>query len=409
MQVYPWSPTFWVFVEGEEVVAWALLHSWDAYRLGALVLFTKDPAMRCFLLERWCGVKKTVEHTEQIVRRDPNIRGVALERLRIDAVGLAIMLPLVSFVAPPVVAGDAAERERELRAQLSAGVEHAPMIVDGDYANLAAMLDAATAEVARESGAAITYEISPKEALPAHRAHITFRVRGDRKFRFWKYPPSSVGTAHQYCCLPAYHPVRTGAKSVLTINGDTSAAIGRHELGIDSIEYPRGALRTPGAPSLVQCSWSRTRHPFRAEGATFVMEMNLPYALSVASRVSLVEVLLGALGHGPRYVQVSGGFHAPFSLGDNVSTMCKAFRSAYGNADARPLPQMSGAEAELVWEYLTLQDEGALAESVVPERLHAWRLLEHYADEIAEWRAGGDPRERKQRESFDRIFAHTPQ
>lgn len=282
---------------------------------------------------------------------------------------------LARFVASEAVPDSSATISIEaLRREFARGVDGVGEVpvVRMQFTDPEAMLASAVAEVARRSGVRVGYTIV-KSAMRTMCGDITFTVRGKQRFRFWHdlHP--------EYACIPPDHPQQSGASSALLINGSTDAAIGWRDCGIDRVSAPPESCRE--GEDLFG-SWSKVAHPFRADGKRFTIALHVIHGLTQETHDRIVELLLAALERECTYIAVSGGFHTPFTHPENVARRTQLGREAHG------------FENSCVWQYLTLQDEGKLAGAQIPP----WFLNEHwperYADEIAEWRAGGNPVQR---------------
>lgn len=179
---------------------------------------------------------------------------------------------------------------------------------------------------------------------------VVFTISKKHQFRAW----NTVGKGGDDYIVPLYHPDAAANKeSKFLINGATEALIGAK--AVRSILAPTDKNTYSGS---LLSSWSRTQHPYYASGNNVGMSISPTKILSLDGIVELTEVLISLLGIENKYLRVSGGFDAPFSI--NVPVRNNSFR---------------GTEAHCIWAYNVLQNEGKLENAYVPR----WFITEGWS------------------------------
>jgi hypothetical protein len=139
------------------------------------------------------------------------------------------------------------------------------------------------------------------------------------------------------------------------INGDTDALISGD--AVRSVCAPAESTATE-QHNIFGASWTKTLHPVKAEGQSFEVTISPRHVLSEKGVSTVVSLLADALGSTNTYVGVSGGFRSSYTHPANAVRR-------YGIRPARG--EARGSEGHCAWTYHTLQAEGKLAGSYVPE------------------------------------------
>ncbi len=202
--------------------------------------------------------------------------------------------------------------------------------------------------------------------------HVKLTAPKSQKFTFWtaadKPRPEGAFDLH---LVPDYHPVMKDKESSHMINGATNALI-RSDV-IDSVYAPDDSRTSDES---FGTTWNHVEHPFYATGKTFELTVDTSHART-QSGIEELQIFLASVLGGDSYVCVSGGFRAPMKCAHNRLL-------EIGRLNDSPWPQASrdhrkghvarGSEEKCVWEYRTLQEEGALDKAYVPD----WFLKEDW-------------------------------
>lgn len=192
---------------------------------------------------------------------------------------------------------------------------------------------------------------------------IRFTVASPLTFKFWKtvfYGYSD--NAHLLHVVPHYHPEFKHLCHTGMVNGDTDAYIGQHEFGIDSIYSPPESRL--GRERSLFSSWSHLKHPFYAQGQSFEVKINTIKLISQEAYDCLKKILLASLNINDNFIVICGGFNPPYHYPVQ----------AYTQSEIR------GSEHSCVWEYRQLQEENALAGSIIPTWFLKEKWLQHYPE-----------------------------
>ncbi len=217
---------------------------------------------------------------------------------------------------------------------------------------------------------------SPRRSRFPYRDHILLRFEIHSKdfFHFWNH----VSVPSGYDALdvvPAYHPTMKGKRAAHMLNGDTDYRT--HPNAIIAVSSPEDAralvLERRGGSS-----WTHLLHPYHAKGTAIEMVVSAGALRTVSGIDELVAFLRAALEKSEEYVCVSGGFRAPYRCAHNM-LVDKKMEHPTGR-------EVRGSEEHCVWAYHTLQAEGALSGSLIPQWFLDEGWLEIYKD--AEMRHG---------------------
>lgn len=232
---------------------------------------------------------------------------------------------------------------------------------------------------------ALTARIFSRLLGSPYERYARFRLRDHRRFTAWH----AIWPLHvtNLYIMPAYHPTANEQKPACLINGDTDH-ICRMEGGRSTVlGYcfcpEESVVVTDGRPlkSVRQLSWSHVKHPYYAKGREFYCSLHVNALRSKGGVEELVRVLRAAIGKSEEFVEVSGGFRAPFQIPHN-----RLLELGIKMPGEKRSPR--GSEAFCVWAYRTLLREGAkvLHQAQVP----SWFLREGWLSiyENAEERHG---------------------
>lgn len=194
----------------------------------------------------------------------------------------------------------------------------------------------------------ISYEIVRHESYDSL-VRVRFTVEAPNKFRFWKT------VSRDLYVIPSYHPEMQGRHYSYLINGDTDALIRGNS--VRSVYTPLGS-NVIEDDNFLSSSWARMKHPVLAEGQSFEASISIRHILSEEGTANLVALLAAALELDSSYVGISGGFRSPYAHPANVVRQ-------YGIRPTRG--EVRGSEGHCAWIYYTLQAEGFLEGSHVPD------------------------------------------
>lgn len=208
------------------------------------------------------------------------------------------------------------------------------------------------------------------------RMFLRFTAPKDKTFVFWKsmYDKPSHDDLH---ITPRDYPGRwQGTRKVALINGDTGACIGG--ASVTEVRCPKEAIALE--QTFNHSGFGHVNHPFTAKGCALEIVLDSVRIRTREGIEHLREFLKGALAVEGRYVGVSGGFSPPLEYPENRLRSIgrlESHASAYGRHGAYIT---RGSEAACVWEYRTLEVEGALEGANVPSWFHREQWLDKYRD-----------------------------
>jgi hypothetical protein len=248
-------------------------------------------------------------------------------------------------------------------------------IVVSRFTKLDQMFELLFSDIKERHGIELEVEVMPSR-LDNDYVQANFRVKsGEQGVVFWK-SADKPNSRHQNEALhitPGYHPIVNGCESIGLINGDTDALIRGSDNGVRSIYSPAEARVKKGFGS----TWSYINHSFYAKGSSFGAEISKTLCLSEEGYSFLLKILKAALNLDNSFIAISGGFHSPYEYPGNILSQ-KKIPSPAGQHGAY---NYRGSEHTCVWEYRTLEAEGKLSESYVPNWLYKEGWLEIYADQ----------------------------
>ena len=243
-------------------------------------------------------------------------------------------------------------------------------VIDGIVFEFEDALKKSVKDIIKSTKIKIKYELVRYNCLSDA---LKIKFTSKETFTFWK---DSFKYEKEYesiyiHLIPHYHPANQG-KTPLSLNGSTDAYIrGKAVQSICSPPECRTTART------LFSSWSHVNHPFFVTGKSFEMEISRTHFLSQEGMGEVTEILKAALGTTDKYVASIGGFNPPYRCPHNRLIDIR-------HSGKRPNPR--GSEAHCVWAYRTLEKEGQLENTYIPDWFFKEKWLEKY--EGAEYQPG---------------------
>ena len=211
------------------------------------------------------------------------------------------------------------------------------------------------------------------------RMNVMFAVK-DRKFCFWKGllgAENMLERKHDaFNLVPPYHPARLGHKVAFMVNGATDAVLNGNrgaplaQRAFISVHSPPES-RVKHDEKVYGRSWNYMKHPFKAEGSSFVLTLDKIDLLGVSLQEDIIKILTSLLGLDETFMEIGQAFNSPYPHYENVLSR-KKLQTPY------PHPTRDhrgrGCESRCVWQYHFLKEEGVLEESLIPP----WFLTEEW-------------------------------
>jgi hypothetical protein len=225
------------------------------------------------------------------------------------------------------------------------------------FDNWIVAVNAAMTEIANSHGVVLDC-MTARADHPDTDMLAAFHIKSDHVFRVWK---ALSNASSVFYITPSYHPRLQNAHSVGLINSGTDSLIGENDNGICRVTSPAQARTSPS----VFGTWQYLNHPYYAEGNNLGVQLSIIRILSQDGYDLLVRLLRGALNVNNLYLEVISGFFSPYAYPQKPQD--KVVR---------------GTEHDVVWQYRTLEKEGKLEGSVIPDWFMGEKWLEVYPEEI---------------------------
>jgi hypothetical protein len=232
------------------------------------------------------------------------------------------------------------------------------------------LTEALAAVLSRVAQQYLSVRVIPHEFNYHDHIHLVFELHSKHEFSFWTCASLPDSVIDDIYIVPKYHPVRNGKKGIHMINGDTDHRT--HGYSIVSVQSPieaRTAIGEQRSPS----TWAHMKHPFCASGKSVVVTVRSGLLRTEDGVRELSRFLRAALGTTEEYVEVCGGFSAPFKSAHNL-LIEKGIPSP---SPKKHFGQWTrGSEEYCVWAYRTLLAEGELEGAYIPN----WFIEEGWLD-----------------------------
>lgn len=244
--------------------------------------------------------------------------------------------------------------------------------IDIQFDSPQAALAHVTSKILAKYGVAVKAEIVEHggRLIPLDSFPVKFSLESDHIFKIWKcvdQPYEGRLRDSNLHITPVYHPCYSGAKRHGLINGSTDSYI--QSKTIDYLYSPEEARTESASGRMLSSTWGPMKHPFYAEGKTLSMGVNCFHILSAKGVEEIYNALASALQLQGWFMEVSGGFNSPYEYALNV-------RNPNLEHEAR------GSEQNVVWEYRTLEKEGKLEGSFVPQWFFKEKWLQMYPESL---------------------------
>jgi len=363
MQLKKITTGLWWVYQAEQIIATIHLDFW--HQVDVLVFHTKnDKAQR--------QIKELVlSHDLQYVKNRDRSNMILIITQKNNDLTESDSDRLMNFYQIP-------EKIKKLSDQdLNQALKIDVLVIQAKYETFTQLLNAVVAEIKDEHGVEIGWilpdvkglnqkeiEIAVAKAILEKRTKIEFIILDKNKFTFWKsihWSPDRYERDDLLHIIPAYHPEKMDWQRTGLINGATDAFIGSHEHGLDYIYCPQEAQ----TKSSFGTSWNNINHPYYAQGRSMTIEISTEKLISQRSFDLLKNVILSALNLNKTFIEISGGFYPPYTHPCNASSI--------------PYESCRGSENSCVWEYRQLEQEGQLADSIIPPWFHKEGWLDIYA------------------------------
>lgn len=244
--------------------------------------------------------------------------------------------------------------------------------IDIQFDSPQAALAHVTSKILAKYGVVVKAEIVEHggRLIPLDSFPVKFTLESDHIFKIWKcvdQPYEGRLRDSNLHTTPVYHPCYSGAKRHGLINGSTDSYI--QSKTIDYLYSPEEARTESASGRMLSSTWGPMKHPFYAEGKTLSMGVNCFHILSAKGVEEIYNALASALQLQGWFMEVSGGFNSPYEYALHV-------RNPNLEHEAR------GSEQNVVWEYRTLEKEGKLEGSFVPQWFFKEKWLQMYPESL---------------------------